>query len=95
MRTLLFILGGIVLFVVFAGAARGLFRNSASHLRTACILFVLAWFAISAYNMWVGVHHAGYSVAEELPIFLAIFGIPAVIAVVASRRLSRVARLGA
>ena len=31
--------------------------------------------------MWVGVSKAGYSVAEELPIFLLIFAIPAAIAI--------------
>jgi hypothetical protein len=30
--------------------------------------------------MWLGVSHAGYSAAEEFPIFLAIFGVPAVAA---------------
>jgi hypothetical protein len=30
--------------------------------------------------MWMGVARAGYSVAEELPIFLAIFAIPAGVA---------------
>ena len=28
-------------------------------------------------NMWMGVTSAGYSVAEELPIFLLIFALPA------------------
>jgi hypothetical protein len=31
-------------------------------------------------NLWIGVSRAGYSVAEELPIFLAVFAIPAVVA---------------
>jgi hypothetical protein len=31
--------------------------------------------------MWVGVARAGYSVAEELPIFLLIFGVPAAAAI--------------
>jgi hypothetical protein len=30
--------------------------------------------------MWVGVNRAGYSVTEELPIFLLIFAIPAGVA---------------
>jgi hypothetical protein len=32
--------------------------------------------------MWVGVARAGYSVAEELPILLLLFGVPAVIAII-------------
>lgn len=95
MRTLLFMVGGIFLFVIFATVARALFRNANGHMRIAFALFALTWLAVSAYNMWVGVQHAGYSFAEELPIFLAIFGIPAVFGAVASRRLGRVTRPGA
>ena len=95
MRTLFFIAGGIVLFVIFAAIARALFHNTAAHMRITFALFVLAWFAIAAYNMWVGVQRAGYSFAEELPIFVGIFGIPAVFAAIASRRLGRVSGPGA
>jgi hypothetical protein len=31
-------------------------------------------------NMYIGVAQAGYSVMEELPIFLLLFGAPAIIA---------------
>jgi hypothetical protein len=31
-------------------------------------------------NMWIGVSRAGYSVAQEAPIFLAMFGVPAAVA---------------
>jgi hypothetical protein len=37
--------------------------------------------------MWVGVARAGYSVAEELPIFLLIFGVPAALAILLKWRL--------
>ena len=40
------------------------------------------WFLVTAANMWVGVAKAGYSASEELPIFLLLFGIPAVAALV-------------
>jgi hypothetical protein len=36
-------------------------------------LFIALWFLISAGDMWVGVAQAGYSVKEELSIFLLIF----------------------
>jgi hypothetical protein len=39
------------------------------------------WLIIAGANMWVGVARAGYSVADELPIFLLIFGLPALAAV--------------
>jgi hypothetical protein len=48
----------------------------------ATILYVALWVAIAGANMWVGVARAGYSVAEELPIFALIFGIPAAVAIV-------------
>lgn len=34
----------------------------------------------AAFNMWIGVHQGGYSVTEELPIFLGIFALPTMIA---------------
>jgi hypothetical protein len=36
----------------------------------------------AAANLWVGVSKAGYTVTEELPIFLLIFLLPAAVAVV-------------
>jgi hypothetical protein len=44
-------------------------------------LFVVLWLVIAGASMWVGVAKAGYSVAEELPILLINFGLPAVVAV--------------
>ena len=47
----------------------------------ATIAYVALWLVIAGVNMWVGVAKAGYSVAEELPIFLLIFAVPAAVAV--------------
>jgi hypothetical protein len=44
---------------------------------TGAKLFIPLWLIGAGLNMWLGVHQAGYSAAEELPIFLAIFGLPA------------------
>jgi hypothetical protein len=44
---------------------------------TGARLFIPLWLIGAGVNMWLGVSHAGYSTAEELPIFLAIFGLPA------------------
>ena len=38
------------------------------------------WLAAALINLWLGVSRAGYSVAEELPIFLVVFAIPVVVA---------------
>jgi len=43
--------------------------------------FVVLWFLLAGLNMWTGVAKAGYSVAEELPIFAAIFLVPAAVAI--------------
>jgi len=44
---------------------------------TGAKLFIPLWLIGAGVNMWLGVSQAGYSAAEELPIFLAIFGLPA------------------
>jgi len=46
----------------------------------AALIFIPIWFGAALINLWIGVSRAGYSVAEELPIFLAVFAIPAVVA---------------
>jgi len=46
----------------------------------AALIFIPIWLGAAAINMWLGVSRAGYSVAEELPVFLAVFAIPAVVA---------------
>lgn len=43
---------------------------------TAAKVFIPVWLIAALLNMWVGVSRAGYSVSEELPIFLLIFAIP-------------------
>jgi hypothetical protein len=48
----------------------------------ATVVYVALWFVIASANMWVGVTRAGYSVTEELPIFLLIFGLPAAAAII-------------
>jgi hypothetical protein len=41
---------------------------------------------ITATNMWIGVSKAGYSVADELPILLLLFAVPAAAVVLVSWR---------
>lgn len=76
MHVALVIGGGIVLlglFVLFGW----LWGGSAAGMALAGKAFVPVWLAVSATNMWVGVHHAGYSVREELPILLVVIAVPA------------------
>jgi len=82
MRTLLFILGGFLLLAAFVATAQLLSKGNANAARLAVFGFIGVWLAIAAGNMWMGVAKAGYSVAEEFPIFLLIFALPAIAAII-------------
>lgn len=71
MRTVIFIVAGLIL----AGLALRL--APAAHRALAAGVFTLIWFCVSAWNLRTGLSH-GYTLAEELPIHIALFGIPAV-----------------
>jgi hypothetical protein len=47
---------------------------------TGAKVFIPLWLVAAGVNLWLGVSQAGYSIAEELPIFLAIFAVPAAVA---------------
>lgn len=80
MHTIMVMGGGFVLLVVFLLAGRLLGDGSSATLAVAAKWFIPAWFVGAGINMAVGVIKAGYSVAEELPIFLLVFAVPAVVA---------------
>jgi hypothetical protein len=48
----------------------------------ATYFFVVLWLAATAFNMWVGISHAGYSLREELPIMTLLYALPAAFALV-------------
>jgi hypothetical protein len=80
MRTVLIILAGFV----FWGLCLGVWKmiGGRGAMGAATWIFCVAWFVAAGVNMWMGVTKAGYSVREELPIFLVIFLLPAIVAVV-------------
>jgi hypothetical protein len=80
MRSILIIAGGLVLFGLCALGVKLLAGDESSTMLTVLKIFLPLWLAAAAFNMWMGVTRAGYSVAEEFPIFLAIFGVPAAVA---------------
>jgi hypothetical protein len=82
MRTLIILLVGTALAGVCLFISRQLLGSTAVGLR----VFLALWFIAAAVNLWIGVRHAGYSVAEELPIFGLIFGLPAILAFLATLR---------
>jgi hypothetical protein len=82
------ILGGLVLLGVF-GLFGWLWGGHAAGGAVAAKAFVPVWLVLAVANLWVGVHHAGYSVREELPILVVVFLVPAAVAAVVVWSLSR------
>jgi hypothetical protein len=81
MRTVLFLISGFLLLASLLIAGK-LFSEHFPHAPTWALAFGLAlWLALTCANLWVGVSKAGYSVAEELPILLLLFVVPAASAV--------------
>jgi hypothetical protein len=58
-------------------------------LSAAAKLFVPLWLIAAGINMWIGVSEAGYSVADEAPVFAIVFAVPAAVALLVLWRLSR------
>ena len=82
MRTPIFLLVGLLLLAACALLGRLFSSNYPGAAHAATVTFVILWLVISAANLWVGVNKAGYTVAEEFPIFLLIFMVPAAIALI-------------
>lgn len=82
MRTGLFLLAGFLLLgasLILGRLFSGNYYPNAGWVATWA--FVVLWFVLAGFNMWTGVAKAGYSAAEELPIFALIFLVPAAVAV--------------
>lgn len=86
MRTLVIIVGG--LFLLGLGVLLSKSIGGPHAIATAAKIFLPVWFVIAFVNMWLGVARAGYSWAEEFPIFLVIFLIPAGVALFVAWKLS-------
>lgn len=80
MRTVLFLVAGFLLLGGSLLLGRLFSANYPAATGVATLAYLALWLLIAGANMWVGVARAGYSVAEELPIFLLIFGLPAIVA---------------
>lgn len=87
MRTLVIIVGGFVLWGACLGIARLIAGKNALLSWIPTIVFVIVWFVLAAVNMWIGVTQAGYSFTEELPIFLLIYLLPVIVAVLVKWKL--------
>ena len=80
MHTIMVILGGFLLLGICLIAGRWLGGAGAETMVTAAKVFIPIWLGGALLNLWMGVARAGYSVAEEFPIFLLVFAIPAAVA---------------
>ena len=78
MRTMMIILGGFVLLGLSVLAGRLIGAAGTQSMVTVAKVFIPIWLVAALLNMWMGVTSAGYSVAEEFPIFLLIFALPAI-----------------
>ncbi len=78
MRTAVILGIGFCLLGVCLGT--GWLAGGPAKMKLAMLVFVGLWLAATAVNLYVGVARAGYSFMEELPIFLLLYGVPAVAA---------------
>jgi len=81
MHTLKVIAVGLA--VLVACSAGGYFTAGTTGLSRAALIFLPVWAIGAGINMYLGVKRAGYTVADEAPIFLLVFAVPAAIALVA------------
>lgn len=79
MHMLMVIVAGLLLMAVFALLGR-LWGHDMAGAVVALRWFLPAWALIALVNLWVGVTKAGYTIAQELPILLVVFAVPALVA---------------
>ena len=85
MRTPLFLLVGFLLLAASMLLGKLFSSNYPGATYAATLIFVMGWLVISGANLWVGVTKAGYTVNEEFPIFLLIFAVPTIAAIILKR----------
>jgi hypothetical protein len=90
MHTLKVIVAGLALLAVclLIGRAVGA-SNQAAGLVLGAKVFLPLWLIGAGINLWLGVSKAGYSVAEEAPVFAVVFAVPALVALFVWWRFSR------
>lgn len=88
MHTIMVIGGGLVVLALFMLVGRKIGGGTPAAAATAAVWFIPVWLVAAGINLWIGVRH-GYTVTEELPIGVVVFGVPAAIAAVLWWRFSR------
>lgn len=80
MHTVIVVAGGFALLGLCLLVGRWVGGPPPGALPSAALVFILIWLIAAGINMWVGVSRAGYSIADEAPIFVVIFAVPAALA---------------
>ena len=88
MRMAIILLSGLLVFAGLFIYSRLFTQHYPDALAWATYGFIAVWFMATAFNMWVGVTHAGYSMREELPIMLGLFAVPVAIALLVRWKLA-------
>jgi len=78
MHTILVIAVGFL--VLAACLVVGRLTGGPDAMRTATLVFLPLWLVGTGVNMTIGVRKAGYTVAEEMPVALVVFAVPALLA---------------
>ena len=87
MRSVIIISLGLILWALSLAAAKFFGNQNPLAKPTTTIIFISLWFILAGVNLYYGTK-AGYTVTEELPIFLMIFLIPSLLAFIVQRKFS-------
>lgn len=85
MHTVMVVSGGLALMAVAAMVG----KMTSLGIGKALLWFIPVWLVCASINMWIGVSQAGHSVAQEFPILILVFGVPAIIALLLYWRIAR------
>jgi hypothetical protein len=88
-HTIKVIAAGFVLLALCLLAGRAFGTTPPAGLALGAKIFLPLWFLGAGINLWIGVSRAGYTFAEEAPVFLVVFGVPALIALAVWWRFSQ------
>jgi hypothetical protein len=80
MHTIMVLTAGFVLLFFCLLVARAFAGPGLIPMKRAVQVFIPLWLIVAAINMWFGIADAGYTVFQELPLFLLNFALPAVAA---------------
>lgn len=83
---------GFALLGILLVAAPRLAVSAGRPIPFAIRLFLPLWFVGALINLWIGISRAGYTVMEEAPIFLLVFGVPALAGLLILWLTSRIVR---